>query len=109
MILPLRHENMSARRWPVVTLALIIINFVVFFFTLSTIDDESLQTAQTSATKEHILILAAMHPGLAAAAAKVFPAARPQLAVATANFIARTTTSRVAMLAKPVSVLRGHI
>jgi len=65
MILPLRHENMSARRWPVVTLALIIINFVVFFFTLSTIEEESLQTAQTSATKEHILILAAMHPGLA--------------------------------------------
>jgi hypothetical protein len=56
-----------------------------------------------------VRVLAAMHPGLAAAAAKVFPSARPQLAVATANFITRTTTHTVAMLAKPVSVLRGHI
>ena len=56
-----------------------------------------------------VRVLAAMHPGLAAAAARVFPSGRPQLAVATGNFIARTTTSTVAMLAKPVSVLRGHI
>ena len=52
---------------------------------------------------------AALHPGLAAAAAKVFPTPRPQVAVATAHFIARTTSSTVAMVAKPVSVLRGHI
>lgn len=56
-----------------------------------------------------VRILAAMHPGLAATAARVFPSSRPQLAVATGNFIARTATSTVAMLAKPVSVLRGHI
>ena len=56
-----------------------------------------------------VRVLAAMHPGLAAAAARVFPSGRPQLAVATGNFIARTATNTVAMLAKPVSVLRGHI
>jgi hypothetical protein len=50
---------------------------------------------------------AAMHPKLAAAAAKVFPP-RPQLAVATANFISRTSTRLAANVAKPVAVLRGH-
>lgn len=64
MIIPLRHENMSARRWPVITLALIVINFVVFLLTMSAIDEESSQSAQTSETREHILILAAMHPEL---------------------------------------------
>jgi len=65
MILPLRHENMSARRWPVITLALIVINFIVFLLTFSTINDE-LQTPQTIDAQEHILILAAIHPELKA-------------------------------------------
>lgn len=57
--------------------------------------------------------LAALHPALAAAAAKMFPAARPQLAAATASFIARTTahvvTAHLAVTAsKPVAILRGH-
>ena len=65
MILPLRHENMSARRWPVITLALIAINFIVFLLTFSTINDER-HTPQTIDAQEHILILAAIHPELKA-------------------------------------------
>jgi hypothetical protein len=66
---------------------------------------------------------AALHPHLAAAAAKIFPTAkaqpavaiakaaeplRPQLAVATGRFIARTSSHLVASVAKPVAVLRGR-
>jgi membrane associated rhomboid family serine protease len=61
MLIPLKHENMEARRWPVVTIALIAINVVVFLFTMSAIDDESPQMGEI---KSHILILAALHPEL---------------------------------------------
>jgi len=61
MLIPIKHENMEARRWPVVTLALIAINVVVFLFTMSAIDTES---PQLSEIKSHILILAALHPEL---------------------------------------------
>ncbi len=61
MLIPIKHENMEARRWPVVTLALIAINVVVFLFTMSAIDDESPQMGEI---KSHILILAALHPEL---------------------------------------------
>src|SRR4029077_76911 len=61
MLIPLKHENMEARRWPVVTLALIAINVVVFLFTMSAIDSES---PELSEIKSHILILAALHPEL---------------------------------------------
>ena len=46
MLIPLKHENMEARRWPVITLALIAINVAVFLFTLSAIDDESPQLGE---------------------------------------------------------------
>jgi membrane associated rhomboid family serine protease len=61
MLLPIKHENMAARRWPVVTLALIAINTVVFLFTLAVAGDESPQLGEV---KSHILILAAQHPEL---------------------------------------------
>src|SRR6202140_5050272 len=61
MLIPIKHENMSARRWPVVTLALIALNAAVFLFTLSAIDDEAPQLGEV---KTHILILAALHPEL---------------------------------------------
>ncbi len=61
MLIPIKHENMTARRWPVVTLALIAINVAVFLFTMSAIDDETPQLGQV---KTHILILAALHPEL---------------------------------------------
>jgi hypothetical protein len=61
MLIPLKHENMATRRWPVVTLALIAINVVVFLFTTSAINDEKPALGQV---KSHILILAALHPEL---------------------------------------------
>ena len=61
MLLPIKHESMAARRWPVVTLALIAINTLVFLLTTGSIDDE---TPQLSEVRSHILILAALHPEL---------------------------------------------
>jgi membrane associated rhomboid family serine protease len=61
MLIPLKHENMEARRWPVVTLTLIALNIVVFFFTMSATDSEAPELGEV---KSHILILAALHPEL---------------------------------------------
>jgi len=61
MLIPIRHENMSARRWPVVTLALIVINVVAFLGTNSALQQQSPEVAEVRA---HILMLAAMHPEL---------------------------------------------
>jgi membrane associated rhomboid family serine protease len=61
MLIPIKHENMTARRWPVVTLTLIAINVVVFLFTISAIDNEGPALGEV---KSHILILAALHPEL---------------------------------------------
>jgi membrane associated rhomboid family serine protease len=61
MLIPIKHENKEARRWPVITLALIAINLAVFLFTMSAIDNE---TPQLGEVKGHILILAALHPEL---------------------------------------------
>jgi membrane associated rhomboid family serine protease len=61
MLIPIKHENMTARRWPVVTLALIAINVGVFLFTMSAMDDEAPALGEV---KSHILILAALHPEL---------------------------------------------
>ncbi len=61
MLIPIKHENMAARRWPVVTLTLIGINVLVFLFTMSSMED---QAPQLGEVKSHILILAALHPEL---------------------------------------------
>jgi len=61
MLIPIKHENMTARRWPVVTLSLIAINTIVFLFTMTALDNETPQLGQV---KSHILILAALHPEL---------------------------------------------
>jgi membrane associated rhomboid family serine protease len=61
MLIPIRHDNMSARRWPVVTLALIAINTIVF---VATHDALTRQAPQLGKVKAHILILAATHPEL---------------------------------------------
>lgn len=61
MFIPLRHENMEGRRWPVISLALIAINFAVFLGTHWRIDEQSSQNSDVPA---HILMLAAMHPEL---------------------------------------------
>ena len=61
MFLPIKHENMAARRWPLITFSLIAINTLVFVFTNSAIENESPQLGEV---KEHILVLAATHPEL---------------------------------------------
>ncbi len=61
MLIPLRHEQMSARRWPVVTFALITLNVAIFFATHWTMLD---QGPPLGKVKAHILILAASHPEL---------------------------------------------
>lgn len=61
MLIPIRHDNMTARRWPVVTLALIAINTVVFLFTMMAMENEAPELGEV---KSHILILAALHPEL---------------------------------------------
>jgi membrane associated rhomboid family serine protease len=62
MLIPIRHENMSARRWPVITLGLIALNIIVFVFTRSAIDGP--QEQQTKTARLHLIILAATHPEL---------------------------------------------
>ena len=52
---------MSARRWPIVTLALILVNLVIFAASHRTVDQ---QDSQLWKVREHILILAATHPSL---------------------------------------------
>jgi len=61
MLVPIGHENMTARRWPVITIGLIVINVVVFLFTIGSIDEQAPALGQA---KAHILILAALHPEL---------------------------------------------
>lgn len=61
MLIPIRHENMSARRWPVITFALIAINVVVFLGTFQSLESEQKQVGQL---KLHIVLLAAEHPDL---------------------------------------------
>jgi membrane associated rhomboid family serine protease len=52
---------MSARRWPIVTLALILVNLVIFAGTHRLVDQ---QDSQLWKVEDHILILAATHPNL---------------------------------------------
>ena len=59
MFLPLGHENMQSRRWPVITIALIVLNLVAFLGTHYTMEQ---QDPQAAAVRAHILMLAAMHP-----------------------------------------------
>ena len=59
MFIPLGHENMEGRRWPVISIALVILNFGIFLATRGQIEDENPQRAEVRA---HILILAATHP-----------------------------------------------
>jgi membrane associated rhomboid family serine protease len=61
MLLPIKHENMETRRWPVVTLALIAINTLAFLFTTGAMESEAPELGEV---KSHILILAALHPEL---------------------------------------------
>src|SRR5690242_14564559 len=61
MLIPLRHENMQGRRWPVITFGIIALNVIAFLGTHGTIDREGPELGQV---KLHLLLLAATHPEL---------------------------------------------
>lgn len=61
MLVPLRHENMRSRRWPVITIGLIALNVLVFFGTHWSMEQGSQEFAVVRA---HILMLAAYHPNV---------------------------------------------
>jgi len=59
MLIPIGHDSMSTRRWPVVTFGLSLVNFVVFLGTHWVMEK---QDSQLWVVREHILILSAQHP-----------------------------------------------
>jgi len=61
MLIPLRHENMEGRRWPVVTFALIALNVLIFFGTHWKIEEQEPERIEV---RMHVLVLAATHPEL---------------------------------------------
>lgn len=61
MLIPLRHEHMEGRRWPVVTFALIALNLLVFLGTHWKIEA---QEPERLDVRMHVLVLAATHPEL---------------------------------------------
>ncbi|HEY2647273.1 MAG TPA: rhomboid family intramembrane serine protease, partial [Candidatus Acidoferrales bacterium] len=61
MLIPLRHENMQGRRWPVITFGIIALNVLIFLGTHWTMDKQAPELAQV---KIHLVLLAAMHPEL---------------------------------------------
>jgi rhomboid family protein len=61
MLIPLQHDNMKARRWPVITIALIVINTLVFLATSERMQREQPELREV---KAHVLILAARYPDL---------------------------------------------
>jgi membrane associated rhomboid family serine protease len=61
MLIPLRHENMQGRRWPVITIGLIALNTVIFLGTHWKMDE---QAPELGEVRTHIVLLAAMHPEL---------------------------------------------
>jgi len=61
MLLPLRHENMEGRRWPVITISLIALNVLIFLGTYWTMQSQS---AEEVPVQKQILVLAATHPNL---------------------------------------------
>src|SRR5580658_4196991 len=63
-LLPLRHENMQGRRWPVVTFVLIAINIIAFLGTHWTIEAQDAQIPERLEVVKHLILLAANHPEL---------------------------------------------
>lgn len=61
MLIPVTHENMRGRRWPYITIAIILLNVVVFLGTHWKLEDESQRLGHV---KAHILLLAASNPDL---------------------------------------------
>jgi membrane associated rhomboid family serine protease len=63
-LLPLRHENMQGRRWPVVTFALITLNIIAFLGTHWTIEAQDALAPERTEVRKHLIYFAAMHPEL---------------------------------------------
>ncbi len=61
MLIPLGHENVTTRRLPIITIALLVVNVVVFLLTYGAIEKESPELGRV---KAHIILMAAMHPEL---------------------------------------------
>jgi membrane associated rhomboid family serine protease len=61
MLIPLRHENMEGRRWPVVTFALIALNVLIFLGTHWKMEEQEPARAEI---RTHLILLSAMHPEL---------------------------------------------
>ena len=61
MFIPLRHDNMEGRRWPVISIGLVVLNLVVFLSTHWRLEEQNPHLAEVRA---HVLLLAAMHPEL---------------------------------------------
>jgi membrane associated rhomboid family serine protease len=61
MLFPIKHENMAARRWPVITFSLILLNVLIFLCTHRAMDrqDDALWPVEL-----HLLVLSARHPEL---------------------------------------------
>ena len=59
MLIPLRHENMQGRRWPVITIGIIALNVIAFLGTHWTMDKQGPELGEV---KMHLILLAAMHP-----------------------------------------------
>ena len=61
MIIPLTHDNMQGRRWPVITIGLVVLNVLVFLGTHWSMQQDAPQRTEV---RNHLLMLAAMHPEL---------------------------------------------
>jgi membrane associated rhomboid family serine protease len=61
VIIPLSHESLRGRRWPVITIGIIAINVIVFLFTIGPMQR---QLAETNQIQIHILILNGMFPDI---------------------------------------------
>ncbi len=61
MLFPIKHENMKARRWPLVTIGLILINTLVFLCTHQAMEE---QEDPLVSAKVQVLAFAARHPEL---------------------------------------------
>ena len=65
ILIPLKHENMWGRRWPVVTLSVIALNILAFLGTHWTIETQSANfSPKRFEVAKHLLVLAATHPEL---------------------------------------------
>lgn len=61
MFIPLGHESNGGRRWPVITVALVLLNLFAFLGTHGKLNEETPQRSQIHA---HLILLAAQHPEL---------------------------------------------